>query len=87
MAGLDTIGVLSVFDEEGRFSPVFDQDDQAIVEADTVILAIGQSVDAEALGGRRDLTTRHHRHRLRRPWPPRSPASTAAGMPPSAPAP
>jgi NADPH-dependent glutamate synthase beta subunit-like oxidoreductase len=51
VAGLDTIGVISVFDEEGRFSPVFDQDDTNVVEADTVILAIGQSVDVDALSG------------------------------------
>ncbi|MEA2000487.1 MAG: FAD-dependent oxidoreductase, partial [Actinomycetota bacterium] len=50
VTGLETIKVLSVFDEDGRFSPTFDQDDRQIIEADTVILAIGQAIDVEALG-------------------------------------
>ena len=51
VTGLDTIGVLSVVDEDGRFSPQFDQDDRQRIEADTVILAIGQSVDTAGLDG------------------------------------
>jgi NADPH-dependent glutamate synthase beta subunit-like oxidoreductase len=50
VTALTTVGVESVFDEEGRFSPVFDHDDVASLPADTVILAIGQAVDVEALG-------------------------------------
>ena len=50
VAGLETIKVLSVFDEAGRFSPKFDQEDRTIIEADTVILAIGQAIDVDALG-------------------------------------
>ncbi len=50
VVGLETVGVLSVFNEEGRFAPVFDSDDVATIEADTVILAIGQAVDVEAIG-------------------------------------
>ncbi len=50
VTGLETIRVLSVFDEEGRFSPTFDRDDRDVIEADTVILAIGQAVDVDALG-------------------------------------
>ncbi|HLG18219.1 MAG TPA: FAD-dependent oxidoreductase, partial [Bdellovibrionota bacterium] len=34
--------VLSVFDEAGRFAPVFDPDDTVEIQADTVILAVGQ---------------------------------------------
>ncbi len=48
--GVETIGVLSVFDDEGRFSPVFDPDDIQLVEADTIILAIGQAIDLDSLG-------------------------------------
>ncbi len=48
--GLRTVGVLSVFDEDGRFSPEFDEDDVSDFEADTVILAIGQAIDLTALG-------------------------------------
>jgi len=48
--GLTTVGVLSVFDEQGRFAPEFDFDDEETIPADTVILAIGQAVDVGALG-------------------------------------
>ena len=50
VVGLETIGVLSVFNEEGRFAPEFDPEDRESFDADTVILAIGQAVDVEALG-------------------------------------
>jgi formate dehydrogenase (NADP+) beta subunit len=50
VVGLETVGVTQVFDDDGRFSPVFDNDDVAVLEADTVILAIGQAIDLEALG-------------------------------------
>ncbi|MEN8240261.1 MAG: 4Fe-4S binding protein, partial [Actinomycetota bacterium] len=50
VASLRTVGVSSVFDDEGRFSPQFDEDDVAEFEADTVILAIGQAIDLDALG-------------------------------------
>jgi NADPH-dependent glutamate synthase beta subunit-like oxidoreductase len=50
VVGLETIKVLSVFDDEGRFSPTFDQDNRETFEADTVILAIGQAIDVDALG-------------------------------------
>jgi NADPH-dependent glutamate synthase beta subunit-like oxidoreductase len=39
----------SVFDAEGRFSPVFDEKKTMTVEADTVITAIGQSPDLDFL--------------------------------------
>jgi len=51
VTGLTTVKVLSVFDEEGRFSPTFDIDVKETIEADTVIIAIGQSIDLDALGG------------------------------------
>ncbi len=40
---------LRVFDEQGRFSPKFDEDDMTIIEADTVIWAIGQQSDVSFL--------------------------------------
>ena len=59
VTGLETIGVRSVFDAEGRFAPVFDPDDVEVFPADTVILAIGQAVDTAALGaGGPELTPR-----------------------------
>jgi len=48
--GLETIGVTSVFDADGRFAPAFDREDRNVIPCDTVILAIGQSVDIDALG-------------------------------------
>jgi len=50
VVGLETVGVTSVFDADGRFSPVFDSEDLISLEADTVILAIGQAIDVAALG-------------------------------------
>ncbi|MEZ5381426.1 MAG: FAD-dependent oxidoreductase [Microthrixaceae bacterium] len=50
VVGLETTGVTSVFDADGRFSPQFDTADVQVTEADTVILAIGQAIDLEALG-------------------------------------
>ena len=50
VVGLETIGVKSVFDSDGRFAPVFDQGDIESYPADTVILAIGQAIDLDALG-------------------------------------
>jgi len=50
VTGIETTGVKSVFDEEGRFAPVFDEGDTKVYDADTVILAIGQAIDLDALG-------------------------------------
>jgi len=50
VTGIETIGVKSVFDEAGRFAPVFDEADHRVFAADTVILAIGQAIDLDALG-------------------------------------
>ena len=50
VAGIETIGVVSVFDDEGRFAPVFDQSNIEVTAADTVVLAIGQAIDLDALG-------------------------------------
>jgi len=41
--------VCSVFDTGGRFSPVYDDGDLVVVEADACILAIGQSADLSFL--------------------------------------
>ncbi len=50
VTGLRTVGVTSVFDEDGRFAPQYDEEDVKEFEADTVILAIGQAIDLTALG-------------------------------------
>jgi len=50
VAGIETVGVRSVFDADGRFAPDFDEDDIRLIEADTIILAIGQATDLDSLG-------------------------------------
>lgn len=50
VVGLETIAVTSVFDADGRFAPEFDPADSMVIECDTVILAVGQAIDVEALG-------------------------------------
>ena len=48
--GVETKRVVSVFDADRRFAPVFDEADRTVIPADTVILAIGQAIDLDALG-------------------------------------
>jgi formate dehydrogenase (NADP+) beta subunit len=48
--GLETIGVASVFDAQHRFAPTFVPDTEAVLPADTVILAVGQLADVGFLG-------------------------------------
>jgi formate dehydrogenase (NADP+) beta subunit len=49
VTGLETIAVTSVFNADGRFSPTFEPGTEAIIEADTVILAVGQAADVDFL--------------------------------------
>ena len=48
-AGLITIGVKKVFDEKGRFNPTFMEGSTRLIEADTVILSVGQMSDTSFL--------------------------------------
>ena len=50
VTGLETIDVASVFDTEGRFSPTFVDDTEAVLPADTIILAVGQTADLGFVG-------------------------------------
>ncbi|HEY5011691.1 MAG TPA: FAD-dependent oxidoreductase [Acidimicrobiia bacterium] len=50
VTGLETIGVESVFDADHRFNPTFLPGTEAVLEADTVILAVGQTADLDLLG-------------------------------------
>jgi len=49
VTGLEFVRCVSVFDEEGRFNPTFDEGFTQIVEADTVIVSIGQAPDMSFL--------------------------------------
>jgi NADPH-dependent glutamate synthase beta subunit-like oxidoreductase/ferredoxin len=50
VTGLETIAVESVFDADHRFNPTFVAGTETVLEADTVILAVGQSADLDLLG-------------------------------------
>jgi NADPH-dependent glutamate synthase beta subunit-like oxidoreductase len=50
VTGLETTYCECVFDEGGRFAPVFDESVREHFPADSVILAIGQGPDTEGLG-------------------------------------
>ncbi len=47
--------VLSIFDDNGRFAPTFDEDDVTTIEADTVIWAVGQQTDLSFLESASDI--------------------------------
>jgi len=51
VVGLETLDVESVFDESGRFNPRFVPGSEKRLEADTVILAVGQQPDTACLAG------------------------------------
>ena len=57
VVAVETLDVASVFDPDGRFNPVFTPDTERRVEADTVILAIGQPPDLSALDGDPGIAT------------------------------
>ncbi len=50
VTGLETIDVASVFDADHRFAPTFVPGTEAVLDADTVILAVGQTADLDLLG-------------------------------------
>jgi coenzyme F420-reducing hydrogenase delta subunit/NAD-dependent dihydropyrimidine dehydrogenase PreA subunit len=47
--GLEVVKVMSVFDSNGRFSPSFDNNQTALIEADTIIITIGQMANVSFL--------------------------------------
>ncbi|HEM62098.1 MAG TPA: BzdV protein, partial [Chloroflexi bacterium] len=49
--GVELVCCTCVFDEQGRFNPSFDESETSSLEADTVILAIGQASDLSFLEG------------------------------------
>ena len=50
LMGLETVRCISVFDEQGRFHPMYDEGDVMFHEADMVVEAIGQAPQLEFLG-------------------------------------
>jgi NADPH-dependent glutamate synthase beta subunit-like oxidoreductase/ferredoxin len=55
VTGLATRRVKSVFDNQGRFNPTFDDAPGEIIPADTIMLSIGQSIDERFLRDLPDL--------------------------------
>ncbi|MBI3014200.1 MAG: FAD-dependent oxidoreductase, partial [Candidatus Tectomicrobia bacterium] len=47
--GIEMLAVRSVFDEKGRFNPAFVEGSEQVMEADSVILAVGQTSDLSFL--------------------------------------
>lgn len=56
LTGLKTWKVKSIFDEQGRFAPSYDESDELIHDGEMVIEAIGQMTDVSLLG--EELTER-----------------------------
>jgi NADPH-dependent glutamate synthase beta subunit-like oxidoreductase len=50
VTGLETKACVSVFDENGRFAPKYDEQSKSVIESDCIILATGQGVDISFLG-------------------------------------
>ncbi len=50
LTGLITLGVTSIFDEQGRFAPKYDEADEQMHPATMVVEAIGQMSDVSMLG-------------------------------------
>lgn len=53
--GMELIRCTSVFDTEGRFAPTFDTAVKKKVEADQIIMAIGQTADLSFIGSKWSL--------------------------------
>jgi formate dehydrogenase beta subunit len=47
--GIELVRCVRVFDDDGRFNPVFDRTDTRVIDADAIILAIGQGPDVSFL--------------------------------------
>lgn len=50
VTGMELIRCTSVFDENKRFSPQYDQNEKIVVEADSILMAVGQQTDISFLG-------------------------------------
>ncbi len=56
LTGMELVPCTRVFDEQGRFNPEFDTSKKKIVQADSIILAIGQSAELDYAGKSIKLT-------------------------------
>ncbi|TAN39791.1 MAG: hydrogenase iron-sulfur subunit [Nitrospirae bacterium] len=74
--GLEVVKVLSVFDAERRFSPTFDNANTKLIEADTIIITIGQMSNISFL---KDSKVKVD-ERGRVQWDPKTQMSSAPGV-------
>ncbi len=74
--GLEVKRVKSVFDANGRFNPAYDESQATVIEADTIILTIGQMSDISFLKG----TNVKIDERGRVEWNPATQMSSAKGV-------
>ncbi len=74
--GLEVTKVLSVFDAERRFSPTFDNNQTTLIEADTIIITIGQMANVKFL---KDSPVQVD-ERGRVTWDPKTQMSSARGV-------
>ena len=91
VAGIELKSVTCVFDEAGRFSPAYDETCLETIEADTVIVAIGQAPSNEGLDEKAGVTLGRGDNIEAdpvTPWPrhargflPAATSSTAPGLP------
>ena len=74
--GLEVVKVTQVFDTNGRFNPTFDQSQTTLIEADTIIITIGQMANVSFL---EDSPVRVD-ERGRLIWDPKTHMSSAKGV-------
>lgn len=74
--GLEVKKVLSVFDANKRFSPTFDENQTTLLEADTIIITIGQMADLAPL---KDSSVKSD-ERGRVEWDPKTQKSSAKNV-------
>ena len=57
VVGLETLKVISVFDDQGRFNPSFHKGSEETIDTDTIIIAIGQGSDLSVINGVEGIKT------------------------------
>jgi CO/xanthine dehydrogenase FAD-binding subunit len=55
ITGMELVRCTSVFDADHRFAPVYDQKEKKIVNADSILMAVGQQIDLSFLGEKYEL--------------------------------
>jgi len=56
--GMELVRCTSVFDADHRFAPVYDQNEMMVVDAESILMAVGQKIDLSFLGEKYELQTK-----------------------------